>query len=161
MYYSPFYIKRYKTNVPLSCIVNNIRSNTMYKYDSNGYAKMSNPNNLICRNEVDGTIYLRNKPYYSRLTGGVTAVLLKKQKGSQGSVVTTIAYHDIGGVMWYLLFIVVGTILLVNQTESIWAIITPIILFSFLFGLFHSSQLTRQKELIESVILKCETENLK
>jgi len=158
MYYAPFYIKRYKTTAPRSCIVNSIRSNTLYKYDSNGYIKRSNPNNLICRNEVDTTIYLRDQLYYRRMIGGVTAVRLKKEKNSDKTIITTIAYHDTGGILWFLLFTVAGIGFLINQTESIWALITPIVLFSLLFGLFHTAQLKRQRKLVESVVEKCEIE---
>lgn len=160
MYYSPFFIKRYKTSASKHCIDSSICGKTLYRYDCNGYPKKSNPNNLVCRNEVDGTIYLRDKPNYSRITGGVTAVKAKKDNKSDKTVVTTIAYHDTGGTMWFLLFTIAGTIFLINQTESIWALITPLVVLSISFGLLHSSQHKKQKEWIELVIKNCEIDQL-
>jgi hypothetical protein len=156
MYYSPFYIKRYRTTAPANCIIKGIRKNTLYKYDKNGLLKSSNPTKLICRNEVGSAIYLRNKLYYSRMNGAVTAILLKEDKNSDSTIITTIAYHDFGGIMWFLLFIGAGIIYLFNKTENIWSILIPIVVISILFGLLNSSGLKRQRIFIESIIKQCE-----
>jgi hypothetical protein len=160
MYYLPFFIRRYKTNVNSDAFVDQIRRRSLYKYNPDGYTRDYNPRGLIWRNEVSNTIYLKGEAHYKRLIGGVTAILIKDDTKSGKTIITTVAYHDIGGSMWILLFVVVGLYYLVQDFGNIWPFFLPLIGFSFLFGLFHSKELKRQKEFIEHIIIECEKNNL-
>ena len=154
MYFLPIYIKRYKVNIKAECLVKNIRSNTMYIYDKNGYIKQSNPRALICRNEKDKTIILKDRPFYHRAWGGVTAVMVSdKQIGNQ-TIVTTIAYHDWVGSVWFIFAFIVGIYSFIEGVNPLYSI--ALIGIIPLFNVMDNSELKRQKEYIEQIIINCE-----
>lgn len=108
MYLLPVFVKKYKTKSKADCFVKNIRLNTLYIYDKDGLLKTENPRGLICRNEKEKIIILKNKPYYMRYSGGTTALMIAENKESDEIIITTIAYHDWGGILWFLFLIALG-----------------------------------------------------
>lgn len=156
MYFLPFFIKHYSTSITKRCFLHELRSKTLYKYDSNGYIKSTNPDKLICRNEVNGIIYLRDELIYGRSGGGVTVIFLKNDKNKDQLSIRTIAFHDFIGSLWFLMLAVIGVYSFLTGKEGFWAVFVPVTIFSFFFGLMHNSQFKRQRKLIEKVIETCE-----
>lgn len=154
MYILPIYIKRYKTKIKADCFVKNIRFNTLYIYDKDGYIRQSNPLGLICRNEKDKTIFLKDRPYYNRGMGGVTAVMIADGENNDEIIITSIAYHDLIGAIWFVFFIVGGIYGLIEGSNPLLAAF--IIAFTFLINGMNKSELERQKEFIEKTIKNCE-----
>ncbi len=158
MYILPLYIKRYKTKIKADCFVKNIRFNTMYIYDKDGYIQQSNPRGLICRNEKDKTIFLKDRPYYYRASGGVTAVMISDDANDEGIVITSIAYHDWLGAGWFIFALIIAIYALTQDVNPLYSLfIIAIVL--FINGL-DVSELKRQREFIEQMIKSCENEEL-
>lgn len=126
----------------------------MYIYDNDGYIKQSNPRGLICRNEKDKAIILKDRPYYSRYNGGVTAIMISESKNEGETIITSIAYHDLMGILWFVLAIFVGIYSVINGENPLF--IAFIIAFIFLMNSLDTKELKRQKEFIEKSIKDCE-----
>ncbi len=154
MYALPIFIKRYKTKINADCFVKNVRQNTMYIYDKDGNIKQSNPRGLICRNEKDKSIILKDRPYYSRYTGGVTAVMISESKNEGEIIITSIAYHDLVGTLWFVLAVFAGIYSIIDGTNPLFIVL--IIAFIFLINSMNKKEWIRQKEFIEKTIKDCE-----
>ena len=128
----------------------------MYKYDKDGYIKQSNPRGLICRNELEKTIILKDKPQYFRGSGGTTAIFIADSKVTDELTITTIAYHDWAGTLWNLIFIVGGLYSLIMGGNLLFGFL--IIAFTLVMNGLDNSVLKRQKEFIEKIIADCKKE---
>ena len=151
MYFLPFYIKRYKVKLDQNCFVRHIRNNTLYIYDQDGYYKESNPRGLICRNEKDKTIYLKDRPFNRKFSGAVTAITIAGI--SEETTVTTVAFHDSLGTSFSILMLL-GSILL-GFALNLWLHFFLGIAFTFLINLLDYKEFLRQREFIESQIEHC------
>ena len=156
MYILPIFIKRYRSNIKAECFIKNIRLNTTNKYDKDGYIKLSNPRGLICRNELEKAIILKDKPQYFNGSGGTTAIFISDNKVTDELTITTIAYHDWAGTLWNLIFIVGGLYSLIMGDNLIFGFF--IIAFILVMNGLDKSVLKRQKEFIEKTIANCEKE---
>lgn len=154
MYLLPFYIKRYKTKITADCFINSIRSNTLYIYDKDGYIRQSNPRGMICRNEKDRTLFLKDRPYYSKASGGVTALMISEDPKEGHTVITSIAYHDWVGTIWSVLGIIVGIFGLVLGSNPLLSLFIFAIV--FFMNSLDKNELKRQQEFIEQTIKNCE-----
>jgi hypothetical protein len=158
MYALPIFIKRYKSKINADCFVQNIRQNTMYIYDRDGYIKQSNPRGLICRNEKDKTIILKDQPCYPRYCGGVTAIMISNSKNEGEILITTIAYHDLVGTLWFVIAacaVIYGFIVGSNPFFLVF-----FIAFVFLMNSMDRKDLIRQKEFIDKSISDCQDNKL-
>lgn len=154
MYFLPFYIKRYKVKLDQNCFIRHIRTNTWYIYNEDGYLRDSNPRGLICRNEKDRTIYLKERPINRKFSGAVTAIMIADDKNE--TIVTTVAYHDSIGT-FYSVLMLVGAILL-GIVLNLWLYFFLGIGFVFLMNLFDYKDFVRQREFIEKYIDNCKME---
>jgi hypothetical protein len=154
MYILPIYIKKYKAKIKADCLVKNIRFNTMSKYDEDGYIKQSNPRGLICRNEKDKTIILRDRPYYQRHMGGVTALMIADGDSKDELVITSIEYHDWGGTISFVFLFALAIYGLIDGANPLFVIFIIVILF-FLNSL-DRTDLKRQREFVQRMINDCE-----
>jgi hypothetical protein len=151
MYFLPIYIKRYKTKIKAQDFVYNVRQNTLYIYDKDGYPKESNPRGLICRNEIDKTIFLKERPVYRRSIGAVTAIFISESKKNEGElIITSVAFHDYFGTFWFLILIIGGVFGLILGTNYE---ITIMIIVSITFLIvMNRHDLILQKKFIEEII---------
>jgi hypothetical protein len=153
MYLLPIYVKRYKANIKADCFVKNIRLNTLYKYDNDGYIRHSNPRGLICRNEKDKTIILRDRPYYRSLMGGVTALMIADGENGDELTRTSIAFHDWAGAIWFAIIFSVGIYGLLEDANPMGLLVAfPVI---FVLNALNTGELKRQKDFIERMIKNC------
>lgn len=157
MYFLPLFIKRYKSKIKASDFVYNVRQNTLYIYDKDGYPKESNPRGLICRNEIDKIIILKEHIVNRRFIGAVTAIFITESKKNEGElIITSVTYHDVAGTAWYLIFIIGGIYGIVLGTNFYFTLMIAACI--FLISLIHKNDFIRQKEFIEG-ILKYTEEN--
>lgn len=151
MYFLPIYIKRYKTKIKASDFVYNVRQNTLYIYDKDGYPKESNPRGLICRNEIDKTIILKERPVYRRFVGAVTAIFISKSKKNEGElIITSVAYHDVAGTIWFLFLLFGGIYGAIMGTNFEFTLM--IFVFITLLIVMNRQDLILQKKFIEEII---------
>lgn len=151
MYFLPIYIKRYKTKIKAQDFVFNVRQNTLYIYDKDGYPKESNPRGLICRNEIDKTIILKERPVYRRFVGAVTAIFISKSKKNEGElIITSVAYHDVAGTIWFLFLLFGGIYGAIKGTNIEFTIM--IFTFIALLIFMNRQDLILQKKFIEEII---------
>lgn len=151
MYFLPIYIKRYKTKIKAQDFVYNVRQNTLYIYDKDGYPKESNPRGLICRNEIDKTIILKERPVNRRFVGGVTAIFISKSKKNEGElIITSVAFHDYLGTFWFIILLIAGIYGAIKGTNIEFTIM--IFTFIALLIVMNRQDLILQKKFIEEII---------
>jgi hypothetical protein len=126
----------------------------MSKYDKDGYIRQSNPRGLICRNEKGNTIILRDRQYYHRQMGGVTALIIADGDNKDELVITSVEYHDWGGTISFIFLFALAIYSLIDGANPLFTIFIIAVL--FFINSWDRTELKRQREFVERMINDCE-----